>query len=372
MVRHSWYDFGLSSSLSSLRHVAAGQWREFTCQSSLRLNCTWKTVDGSKLGNSRRKRDTITDHRRHLHPRPWVHTCHLNVEICGRDLEHRRVKQLNNYSQWNDAFERVLMGSNSNHLQTTTLSPFWEIPQLSPCSILVLFSETLSDVFLPLPPWWIPLAQREREKRVNGGKKKKKRKRGKGRRMRKKETDRRDVTDKEVTEMKEKWETHKADSVPAMLIDKWGNRCLGLYKITPGSYMWSSYLPSFCSSTLHPPKILSVTTRRPAEPESMMWAQIIVLFGFILLYHYLGSLSKKHRIAGECQDLVSLDFHLNFPFSVLELNEKFILLWRYHLCILYPLVPANHQKVKNSNPSCHVFYDGRFQQIEISSSSSYF
>lgn len=175
MVRHSWYDFGLSSSLSSLRHVAAGQWREFTCQSSLRLNCTWKTVDGSKLGNSRRKRDTITDHRRHLHPRPWVHTCHLNVEICGRDLEHRRVKQLNNYSQWNDAFERVLMGSNSNHLQTTTLSPFWEIPQLSPCSILVLFSETLSDVFLPLPPWWIPLAQREREKRVNGGKKKKKR-----------------------------------------------------------------------------------------------------------------------------------------------------------------------------------------------------
>ncbi len=45
--------------------------------------------------------------------------------------------------------------------------------------------------------------------------------------------------------------------------------------------MWNSYLASFCSSTLHPPKILSDTTRWPARQRG----RELRLYSFILIYN---------------------------------------------------------------------------------------
>lgn len=115
---------------------------------------------------------------------------------------------------------------------------------------------------------------------------------------RRKETDRRDMRDGKVTEMKEMWETHKGDTVPAKLIDRRGNRCLVLYKITPGNYIWNSYMPSFWSSTLHPPKILSVTTCWPAEPQSMTWAQVVQYNHH--LYYCIIILTAYQKILNIC------------------------------------------------------------------------
>lgn len=163
-------------------------------------------------------------------------------------MEKKGVKQFNNLRVDDlKKCERVLMGSNSNHLQTTTLSPFWEFPQLSlslslwslHCSILVLFSGTFCDVFLLLPrnpPSLIPLAQREKETEWKEGIK-----RG---------TDRKDVRDREVTEMKVKCERlTKPIASSAKLIDKWGNRCLVLCEITPAAKCGTATCPH--SAALH-------------------------------------------------------------------------------------------------------------------------
>ena len=107
----------------------------------------------------------------------------------------------------------------------------------------------------------------------------------------------------------ERWQKRKnLASVPAKLIDKWGNRCLALYKMTPGSYMWNSYLASFCSSTLHPPKILSVTTSWPAEPERMMMMSALiftVLLWFIAAVSLHWQLIRNYRTVGRLSGFVS-------------------------------------------------------------------
>lgn len=191
--------------------------------------------------------------------------------------------------------ERVLMGSSSNHLQTTTLlSPFWEIPQLplvpSLLHILVLFSETFCNIFLLPPTLMVSSIEWEKEgERVKwsdncrrGGKERKKRKQetlGKNR---------------DVTQM---WETHKAKRTSALLIDEWGNRCFVLHKITAGSYMWSSYLPSFCSSHYILPKS-SVTTQQSQQEWCELRLHLITLI-YITVPSYC-QLLKKDLTVGRC------------------------------------------------------------------------
>lgn len=74
-----------------------------------------------------REKDNDANYRRHLHS-PWGHSFRcIHLQTGFGEEKCQTIKQL----QLINKSEIVFMASNNDHLQTTRLSPFWEIPQLS-------------------------------------------------------------------------------------------------------------------------------------------------------------------------------------------------------------------------------------------------